>query len=64
MGGLESVLQAYRETKTLKKIVYTSSFFALGPTNGHEADEKQVPFSIFLFYLSIYEFLSFSSAKI
>ncbi|WOL18507.1 hypothetical protein Cni_G27304 [Canna indica] len=42
VGGLKNVLQAFRETKTLKKIIYTSSFFALGPTNGYVADEKQL----------------------
>jgi farnesol dehydrogenase len=31
-----------RETTTIEKLIYTSSFFALGPTDGHVADEKQV----------------------
>ncbi|XP_065848318.1 uncharacterized protein [Euphorbia lathyris] len=42
VGGLKNVLQAARETKTVEKIVYTSSFFALGTTDGYVADEKQV----------------------
>lgn len=36
------MLRAVKETKTIKKIIYTSSFFALGPTDGYVADEKQV----------------------
>lgn len=36
------MLQAYKETGTIEKIVYTSSFFALGPTDGYVADETQV----------------------
>lgn len=35
------MLQAARE-QTIQKIIYTSSFFALGPTDGHVADESQV----------------------
>ncbi|GAB4852124.1 hypothetical protein Ancab_016314 [Ancistrocladus abbreviatus] len=42
VGGLKNVLQAYKELKTIEKIVYTSSFFALGPTDGYIADESQV----------------------
>lgn len=40
VGGLKNVLQAARE-QTIQKIIYTSSFFALGPTDGHVADESQ-----------------------
>lgn len=36
------MLQAVKETKTVEKIIYTSSFFALGPTDGSIADENQV----------------------
>lgn len=36
------MLQAYKETGTIEKIVYTSSFFALGSTDGYVADETQV----------------------
>ncbi|KAL5770057.1 hypothetical protein ACOSP7_014211 [Xanthoceras sorbifolium] len=39
--GLENVLQAAKETKTIEKIIYTSSFFALGSTDGYVADENQ-----------------------
>ncbi|XP_050205575.1 uncharacterized protein LOC126655424 [Mercurialis annua] len=42
VGGLKNVLQAARETNSIEKIIYTSSFFALGPTNGFIADESQV----------------------
>lgn len=42
VGGLKNVLQAYKETGTIEKIVYTSSFFALGPTDGYVADETQI----------------------
>ncbi|KAL8141137.1 hypothetical protein V2J09_007158 [Rumex salicifolius] len=42
LGGLKNVLQACRETKTVEKIIYTSSYFALGPTDGYVADETQV----------------------
>ena len=43
VGGLRNVLQAVRETKTIEKLIYTSSFFALGPTDGgNVADENQV----------------------
>ncbi|WCJ35401.1 NAD(P)-binding Rossmann-fold superfamily protein [Euphorbia peplus] len=42
VGGLKNVLQAARETKTVEKIIYTSSFFAIGSTDGYIADEKQV----------------------
>lgn len=42
VGGLKNVLQAVRETKTIEKLIYTSSFFALGPTDGYVADENQV----------------------
>lgn len=37
------MIQAYKESKSIQKIVYTSSFFALGPTDhGLIADEAQV----------------------
>ncbi|KAL3644147.1 hypothetical protein CASFOL_012079 [Castilleja foliolosa] len=42
VGGLKNVLKAYKETKTVEKIMYTSSFFALGSTDGHIGDETQV----------------------
>lgn len=42
MGGLKNVIQACKETKSIQKIIYTSSFFALGSTDGYIADETQV----------------------
>ncbi|KAL2249605.1 uncharacterized protein LOC105166261 isoform X1 [Sesamum indicum] len=42
VGGLKNVLKAYKETKTIEKIIYTSSFFALGFTDGHVGDEIQM----------------------
>ncbi|KAK8642516.1 hypothetical protein V6N13_011857 [Hibiscus sabdariffa] len=41
VGGLKNLLQAAKETKTMNKIIYTSSFFAIGPTDGYIADENQ-----------------------
>jgi len=37
--GLENVLMAAKRTPTVKKIIYTSPFFAIGPTDGYVADE-------------------------
>ncbi|CAA7025535.1 unnamed protein product [Microthlaspi erraticum] len=42
VGGLRNVLEAVKETKTIQKIIYTSSFFALGSTDGSVANENQV----------------------
>ncbi|XP_073146310.1 uncharacterized protein [Henckelia pumila] len=42
VGGLKNVLQAYKETNGVEKIIYTSSFFALGSTDGRIADETQM----------------------
>jgi nucleoside-diphosphate-sugar epimerase len=42
VGGLENVLKVVKRTPTVKKIIYTSSFFAIGPTDGYVADETQV----------------------
>ncbi|KAL6649346.1 hypothetical protein ACP70R_013570 [Stipagrostis hirtigluma subsp. patula] len=39
--GLENVLKAAKRTAAVKKIVYTSSYFAVGPTDGYVADETQ-----------------------
>lgn len=36
------MLKAFKETGTIEKIIYTSSFFALGSTDGYVADESQV----------------------
>ncbi|KAK1314509.1 hypothetical protein QJS10_CPA06g02363 [Acorus calamus] len=41
--GLKNVLKAFRETEGMEKMLYTSSFFAIGPTDGGVvADESQV----------------------
>ncbi|CAN6466694.1 unnamed protein product [Victoria cruziana] len=40
--GFRNVLQAFRETSSMQKMVYTSSFFALGPTDGYIGDEMQM----------------------
>ncbi|KAJ3673695.1 hypothetical protein LUZ60_005687 [Juncus effusus] len=43
VGGLENVIKAFGQTNTMKKLIYTSSFFAIGPTEGTEiADERQM----------------------
>ncbi|XP_023728494.1 uncharacterized protein LOC111876194 [Lactuca sativa] len=42
VGGLKNVLRAYKETDTIEKIIYTSSFFALGSTDGYTADETRM----------------------
>ncbi|KAM7514207.1 hypothetical protein LguiA_003790 [Lonicera macranthoides] len=42
VGGLKNILQAYKDTKSIEKIIYTSSFFALGSTDGYTADESQI----------------------
>ncbi|KAF5740692.1 short-chain dehydrogenase/reductase family 42E member 1-like isoform X1 [Tripterygium wilfordii] len=42
VDGLKNVLQAVRETGTIEKIIYTSSFFALGSTDGCIGDESLV----------------------
>ncbi|XP_031118163.1 uncharacterized protein LOC116021819 [Ipomoea triloba] len=41
VGGLKNVIQACKESGTVEKIIYTSSFFALGSTDGYIADESQ-----------------------
>lgn len=42
MGGLKNVIKACKETETVEKVLYTSSFFALGSTDGKIGDETQV----------------------
>lgn len=42
VDGLKNVIQACRESKMIEKIIYTSSFFALGPTDGYIANENQI----------------------
>ncbi len=40
--GLRNVIDAVKANPSVKKLVYTSSFFALGYTDGHIGDENQV----------------------
>ncbi len=42
--GLRNVIDAVKANPSVKKLVYTSSFFALGYTDGHIGDEDQVIF--------------------
>ncbi|CAH1442744.1 unnamed protein product [Lactuca virosa] len=42
VGGLKNVIRAYKETDVIETIIYTSSFFALGSTDGYTADESQM----------------------
>ncbi|CAF2031628.1 hypothetical protein Bca4012_080819 [Brassica carinata] len=42
VGGLKNVLKAVEETKSVQRVIYTSSFFALGSTDGSVANEDQV----------------------
>ncbi|MCO5595126.1 hypothetical protein L7F22_049164 [Adiantum nelumboides] len=42
VDGLKNVVQAFRSTSSVTKLVYVSSFFAIGPTDGKVADESQV----------------------
>ncbi|EFJ13516.1 hypothetical protein SELMODRAFT_234795 [Selaginella moellendorffii] len=43
VGGLKNVIEAVKATASITKLVYTSSFFALGPSKyGEVADEQQV----------------------
>uniref|UniRef100_A0A0D6R5C4 NAD-dependent epimerase/dehydratase domain-containing protein n=1 Tax=Araucaria cunninghamii TaxID=56994 RepID=A0A0D6R5C4_ARACU len=40
--GLKNVIEAMKWTSSIQKLIYTSSFFALGPTDGYIADEQQI----------------------
>lgn len=42
VNGLKNVATAVRNTTTVQKLVYVSSFFALGPTDGKVANESQM----------------------
>lgn len=42
MSGLKNVVEAVKAHPSVKKLIFTSSFFALGPTDGYVADETQV----------------------
>ncbi|KAL2632117.1 hypothetical protein R1flu_016803 [Riccia fluitans] len=40
--GLENVIEALKHAPTVKKLIYTSSYFAVGPTGDQPVDESQV----------------------
>ncbi|KAI5084688.1 hypothetical protein GOP47_0000857 [Adiantum capillus-veneris] len=42
VDGLKNVVKAIRGTSTVSKLVYVSSFFAIGPTDGKVVDESQM----------------------
>jgi farnesol dehydrogenase len=42
VSGLKNVVEAVKAHPSVKKLIFTSSFFALGPTDGYVADETQV----------------------
>lgn len=50
VSGLKNVVEAVKAHPSVKKLIFTSSFFALGPTDGYVADETQV-LEILLFSL-------------
>ncbi|KAB5568931.1 hypothetical protein DKX38_002724 [Salix brachista] len=52
VGGLKNVVQAAKETKTIEKVIYTSSMVALGSTDGYVADESQVSNAIWFRIIS------------
>ncbi|CAN8327212.1 unnamed protein product [Cochlearia groenlandica] len=62
VGGLKNVLEAVKETRTIQRIIYTSSFFALGSTDGFVANENQVHSE--KFFCSEYEKSKATSDKI
>ncbi|XP_021729594.1 uncharacterized protein LOC110696565 [Chenopodium quinoa] len=63
VGGLKNVIQACKESESVQKIIYTSSFFALGPTDGGViADENQVHHE--KFYCTDYERSKVAADKI
>lgn len=53
------MLQAFKLTETMGKIIYTSSFFALGATDGYVADESQVRSFHFVFSFSCFPIMKF-----
>lgn len=53
------MLEAVKQTKTVEKLVYTSSFFALGPTDGPIADENQVQYIKSILRFLLFYFLFF-----
>ncbi|KAJ1397403.1 hypothetical protein SESBI_31836 [Sesbania bispinosa] len=62
VGGLKNVLEAMKQTDTMEKLIYTSSIFALGPTDGGIADENQVHHE--KFFCTEYEKSKVSADKI
>jgi hypothetical protein len=40
--GTKIVIEVVKATPSVKELIYTSLFFAMGPTNGYIADENQV----------------------
>ncbi|KAG6556437.1 hypothetical protein Mapa_002380 [Marchantia paleacea] len=40
--GLRNVIQAVQQTPSVQKLIYTSSYFAVGPTGDDAVDEEQV----------------------
>lgn len=42
VNGLKNVISTVQKTPTIQKLVYVSSFFALGPSNGRVVDETQM----------------------
>lgn len=48
MEGFKNVIEAVKATPSVKKLIYTSSFFAVGPTDGYIGDETQVWIPILL----------------
>lgn len=43
VGGIQNVLHVLRSTPSVRRVLYTSTFFALGPTDGATADGTKVP---------------------
>lgn len=42
VGGLKNMIEGLRKTPSLKRLIYSSSFFALGPTDGFIGNENQI----------------------
>ena len=42
MNGVKNVIHAVKQMPTIKKLIYVSSFFALGPSDGNVVNESQV----------------------
>ena len=48
MNGVKNVIHAVKQMPTIKKLIYVSSFFALGPSDGNVVNESQVKCHFFL----------------